>query len=53
MKFTEAQLDDQLGEEGYPHDTGNTLTRSTSEVLIKEDLRQYLEKIIKTPKKHL
>ena len=53
MKFTEAQLDDLLGEEGYPHVTGNTLTRSTSEVLIKEDLRQYLEKVIKTPKKHL
>jgi type I restriction enzyme R subunit len=46
MKFTEARLEEifaeLLAQEGYPHTLGNALTRSPEEVLIKEDLRNYL-----------
>ena len=46
MKFTEAKLEEAiislLGEQGFPHVTGDTLTRSPEEVLIKDDLRKFL-----------
>ena len=46
MKFTEAQLEqaiiDLLGEEGYPHVLGGTIQRNADEVLIKEDLKRFL-----------
>ncbi len=45
-KFTEAQLEqaiiELLGEEGYPHLLGETISRSPDEVLIKDDLRKFL-----------
>lgn len=48
MKFTEAQLETAiiglLKEQGYPHVLGASITRSTSEVLIKDDLRAFLAK---------
>ena len=48
MKFTEAQLEaaiiELLGAEGYPHVLGEAIMRSPSEVLIKEDLRNFLSK---------
>ena len=48
MKFTEAQLETAiiklLGEQGYPHTYGEDLERDLGEVLLKEDLRKYLEK---------
>jgi type I restriction enzyme R subunit len=54
MKFTEAQLENAiiqlLGEQGYPHVLGDTLSngaegsRGATEVLIKNDLRSYLNK---------
>ncbi len=46
MKFTEAQLEKAITEllaaQGYPHTNGKTLQRDLGEVLIKEDLEQYL-----------
>ena len=46
MKFTEEKLEqafiELLGNENYPHHTGNTLSRALEEVLIEDDLRQYL-----------
>ena len=46
MKFTEAKLENAiiklLGEQGYPHVLGSELQRSTTDVLIKDDLRAYL-----------
>jgi len=46
MKFTEAKLEqaiiELLGEQGYPHLSGAELSRSKSEVLIKDDLRAFL-----------
>ena len=43
-KLTEAQLEaaiiELLGEQGFPYVPGNELTRSNTEVLIKDDLRQ-------------
>jgi len=46
MKFTEAQLEaaiiQLLGEQGYPHLTGEQIVRAPTEVLIKQDLRAYL-----------
>jgi type I restriction enzyme R subunit len=46
MKFTEAQLEaaiiELLGEQGYPHLTGDKIVRAPSDVLIKDDLRAYL-----------
>jgi type I restriction enzyme R subunit len=48
MSFTEARLEqaiiDLLAEQGYPHVAGSTLDRAPHEVLIKEDLRAYLNK---------
>ncbi|WP_225034689.1 type I restriction endonuclease subunit R [Winogradskyella sp. SM1960] len=47
-KFTEAQLEnvfiELLGNEGIPHVLGNTLTRKPEEVLIKADIKSYLQK---------
>jgi len=46
MKFTEAKLEqviiELLGEQGYPHLNGAELSRSNTEVLIKDDLRGFL-----------
>ena len=48
MKFTEAQLEKAfaalLEQENYPHFLGETLVRSTDEVLIEEDLQKFLLK---------
>jgi type I restriction enzyme R subunit len=45
-KFTETKLEqaiiELLGEEGYPHVLGETLGRDPGEVLVREDLAQYL-----------
>jgi type I restriction enzyme R subunit len=47
MKFTEAQLEEAIielfGEQGYPHVLGETVQRGPEEVLIKDDLRAYLQ----------
>ncbi len=47
QKFTEAQLEqaiiDLLGQEGYPHVLGGTITRAPEEVLIEADLRAFLQ----------
>jgi len=46
MKFTEAKLEqafiELLGNEGFPHFLGNTISRADDEVLIEEDLKNYL-----------
>jgi type I restriction enzyme R subunit len=46
MKFTEARLEqaiiDLLGKEGYPHVLGETISREPGEVLIKENLQNFL-----------
>ncbi|WP_245673246.1 type I restriction endonuclease subunit R [Endozoicomonas ascidiicola] len=46
MKFTEEQLEKAiiqlLGEQGYPYVSGSAITRQPEQVLIKDDLRQYL-----------
>jgi type I restriction enzyme, R subunit len=46
MKFTEQKLEkaftELLGQEGYPHHSGITITRKSDEVLIEEDLRNFL-----------
>lgn len=46
MKFTEAKLEqafiELLGNEGFPHYLGNTIDRADDEVLIEEDLKNYL-----------
>jgi len=46
MKFTEEKLENAyielLGIEGYPHLLGNDVTRSPDEVLIEQDLTDYL-----------
>ena len=46
MKFTEEKLENAfvelLGIEGYPHFLGNAITRSPDEVLIEQDLIDYL-----------
>jgi len=48
MKFTEAKLEEAfielLENEGYPHCLGNTISRADDEVLIEDDLRNYLLK---------
>tara|TARA_R100000935_G_scaffold1440_3_gene4670 strand:+ start:11224 stop:14364 length:3141 start_codon:yes stop_codon:yes gene_type:complete len=48
MKFTEAHLEtvfaEQLEQEGYTHQLGNTISRKEDEVLIDEDLRNFLMK---------
>jgi len=47
-KFTEAQLEQAiialLEEQGYPYSEGNSLERGPHDVLIKDDLRNYLAK---------
>ncbi len=46
QKFTEAQLEetftDLMSQEGYPHTYGEHLNRSTEDVLIEDDLKNYL-----------
>ncbi len=46
MKFTEAQLEkafaELLGQEGFPHHLGISIDRKPDEVLIEEDLRNFL-----------
>lgn len=46
MSFSEHRLEkvfiELLGQEGYPHTNGATLTRSPDEVLIEQDLKQFL-----------
>ena len=46
MKFTEEKLEqaftELLGNEGFPHHMGITIKRSTNEVLIEEDLQNFL-----------
>jgi type I restriction enzyme R subunit len=46
MKFTEEKLEkaftELLGQEGYPHHLGITITRKPEEVLIEEDLKSFL-----------
>lgn len=46
MKFTEAQLEksfaELLGQEGFPHHLGISIVRKPDEVLIEEDLRNFL-----------
>ncbi len=46
MKFTEASLEkaftELLGQEGFPHHSGITITRKPEEVLIEEDLQNFL-----------
>ncbi|NLN24966.1 MAG: type I restriction endonuclease subunit R [Bacteroidetes bacterium] len=48
MKFTEAKLEEAfielLGNEGYPHFLGNTISRMPEEVLIEEDIIKFLLK---------
>ena len=47
MKFTEAQLEnvfiELLGNEGIPHLLGNAIVRKENEVLIKADIKTYLQ----------
>ena len=46
MKFTEEKLEraftELLGQEGFPHHLGITISRKPDEVLIEEDLRNFL-----------
>ena len=46
MKFTEASLEktftELLGQEGFPHHLGISITRKPDEVLIEEDLQNFL-----------
>jgi len=46
MKFTEEKLEkaftELLGQEGFPHHLGITISRNTDEVLIEEDLQNFL-----------
>src|SRR5690606_16220457 len=46
MKFTEASLEkaftELLGQEGFPHHLGITIARKSDEVLIEEDLQNFL-----------
>lgn len=48
MSFSEARLEqaiiDLLVEQGYPHSLGPSITRSEQEVLIKDDLREFLQR---------
>jgi type I restriction enzyme R subunit len=47
MKFTEAKLEQSftelLAQEGFSHHLGNTISRKPDEVLIEEDLRNFLQ----------
>ncbi len=55
MKFTEEQLEkaftELLGNEGFTHHLGNTIARAADEVLIEDDLINYL--LTKYKSKHL
>jgi type I restriction enzyme, R subunit len=46
MKFTESKLEqiftELLGQEGFPHHLGITITYNPEEVLIEEDLQNFL-----------
>jgi type I restriction enzyme R subunit len=46
MKFTEEKLEkvftELLGQEGFPHHLGITIIRKPDEVLIEEDLQNFL-----------
>jgi len=46
MKFTEEKLEraftELLGQEGFPHHLGNTINRKPDDVLIEEDLQNFL-----------
>ncbi len=46
MKFTEQKLEkaftELLGQEGYPHHSGITITRKSDEVLIEDDFQNFL-----------
>ena len=46
MKFTEEKLEqtfiELLGNEGFPHRSGNNIVRSDDEVLIEDDLKSFL-----------
>jgi type I restriction enzyme R subunit len=48
MKFTEDRLEqaiiELLDKEGYPHSRGEAIERTTEDVLIKSDLREFLAK---------
>ncbi len=48
MNFNEAKLEQAiialLGEEGYPHSSGESLNRSPEEVLLLDDLKAYLHR---------
>lgn len=48
MSFTEARLEqaiiDLLVEQGYPHVVGPSITRSPQEVLVEDDLREFLRR---------
>ena len=50
MKFIEAKLEqtfiELLGNEDFPHYLGNTISRADDEVLIEEDLKNYLHKFV-------
>ena len=52
MKFTEAKLEqafiELLENEGFPHFLGNTISRADDEVLIVQDLKDYLLNRYKT-----
>jgi type I restriction enzyme R subunit len=45
MKFTEEKLEkaftELLGQEGFPHHLGITITRKPEDVLIEEDLQNF------------
>jgi type I restriction enzyme R subunit len=47
MKFTEEKLEkaftELLGQEGFPHHLGITITRKPEEVLIEEDLQNFFK----------
>ena len=54
MKFTEAKLEHSITQlleaQGYPHIKGEALNRTPQDVLIKDDLRQFLSHQYKTDK---
>lgn len=49
MKFTEAKLEHSITQlleaQGYPHIKGEVLNRTPQDVLIKDDLRQFLSRL--------
>jgi len=50
-KFTEVKLEQAfiklLENEGFPHYLGNTISRADDEVLIEDDLKNYIASIVK------